>query len=252
MKFHILPFILPFLLFVGCNSISPSNSTSNDNLSSITDVGVSSPSGINSSSISVSSSSIISKGTLQLLYIPKDSIKVGDIYKVVPAFYILPEVVPVGAIRKTSWNSQYSMDSDTTRLYALNWNQALLICNTLSKLEKLDTVYSYSSIDQNTGFLNRLRMDPSKKGYRLPTLEEWALAQSKYPSQMIQKTLEQEWLLDSYEQNADFSTLFSFPVIWDSSGFFPKLMINPRTQQLYSAGSLSSLVDRGFRVLRRP
>ena len=58
-------------------------------------------------------------------------------------------------------------------------NDAVLLCNTLSKKEGYDTVYLYSSIQGIPGdscLLENVTADMEKKGYRLPTEAEWEYA----------------------------------------------------------------------------
>ncbi len=61
----------------------------------------------------------------------------------------------------------------------INWYDALLFCNKRSRLESIDTVYSYSSIIGTPGNncqLFELVVDSSRLGYRLPTEAEWEYA----------------------------------------------------------------------------
>ncbi len=50
----------------------------------------------------------------------------------------------------------------------VSWYDAILCCNTLSKLSSLDTCYSYTKADASDAVCNI-----AKKGYRLPTEAEW-------------------------------------------------------------------------------
>jgi len=53
----------------------------------------------------------------------------------------------------------------------VTWYEALLYCNERSKRDNLDTVYSYSEVN-DMGMMD-LAIDTSKSGYRLPTEAEW-------------------------------------------------------------------------------
>jgi hypothetical protein len=56
----------------------------------------------------------------------------------------------------------------------ISWYEAVKYCNSLSKLRNLDTVYSYSSV-QNDSLVN-LVCHWDKIGFRLPTEDEWEYA----------------------------------------------------------------------------
>ena len=68
-------------------------------------------------------------------------------------------------------NPSYFDSGSTWPVESVNWYQAALYCNALSKLSGKDTVYSYS------GTLNdAVVIDYSKNGYRLPTEAEYEYA----------------------------------------------------------------------------
>jgi formylglycine-generating enzyme required for sulfatase activity len=61
----------------------------------------------------------------------------------------------------------------------LTWNDAVLYCNERSKRDGFDTVYTYSSRTGEFGNnckLTDVKVDYTKKGYRLPTEAEWEYA----------------------------------------------------------------------------
>ncbi|MGA2508400.1 MAG: SUMF1/EgtB/PvdO family nonheme iron enzyme [Chitinispirillaceae bacterium] len=62
----------------------------------------------------------------------------------------------------------------------VTWFDAVLYCNTRSKMEGKDTVYSYSNIEgtpeNGCTALSDLSINYAKKGYRLPTEAEWEYA----------------------------------------------------------------------------
>lgn len=76
---------------------------------------------------------------------------------------------------KPSWSQQNGLGS-TYPVYNVNWFDAVLFCNALSKNDGLDTVYSFSSITGTPGndcVLGGISIDLTKIGYRLATEAEW-------------------------------------------------------------------------------
>jgi sulfatase modifying factor 1 len=68
---------------------------------------------------------------------------------------------------------------DSFPAYDIYWGNAALYCNARSKLEGLDTVYSYDSMNALPGDLLELfgeKSDLSKNGYRMATDAEWEYA----------------------------------------------------------------------------
>lgn len=68
---------------------------------------------------------------------------------------------------------------DRFPVYQVYWGNAALYCNALSKLEGLDTVYIYDSLNAPSGELLEMfgeKSDVTKNGYRLPTDAEWEYA----------------------------------------------------------------------------
>lgn len=62
----------------------------------------------------------------------------------------------------------------------VSWFDAILYCNARSRLNKLDSVYTYTAIEQNGNSvvnMTGLKIDIMKNGYRLPTNAEYEFAE---------------------------------------------------------------------------
>jgi formylglycine-generating enzyme required for sulfatase activity len=76
------------------------------------------------------------------------------------------------------WEESFGV-GDNYPAYFVSWDDAVLFCNAKSKLNNLDTVYSYSEISGDPGFMPEIInpvCDLNKNGYRLPTESEWEYA----------------------------------------------------------------------------
>ncbi|MCB2205754.1 formylglycine-generating enzyme family protein [bacterium] len=76
------------------------------------------------------------------------------------------------------WAAPYGVGANYPA-YNVEWGDAALYCNALSKTAGLDTVYEYSAINGVPGngcVLADLSMYPDRNGYRLPTEAEWEFA----------------------------------------------------------------------------
>ncbi|MBK8804394.1 MAG: SUMF1/EgtB/PvdO family nonheme iron enzyme [Fibrobacteres bacterium] len=75
------------------------------------------------------------------------------------------------------WKSHFGMGADYPA-YGVTAGGAILYCNALSKMEGLDTAYTYTTRDGESSHtsLKGAVVDLSKSGYRLPTEAEWEYA----------------------------------------------------------------------------
>jgi formylglycine-generating enzyme required for sulfatase activity len=75
-------------------------------------------------------------------------------------------------------NPSYYDSGSTWPVDQVNWYDAALFCNKLSKLAGLDTVYTYASIYHGSGYdtLTSVSINYSNHGYRLPTEAEYEYA----------------------------------------------------------------------------
>jgi len=79
---------------------------------------------------------------------------------------------------KPLWVACYGV-GDNVAAHHVSAGDAMLYCNARSRAEGLDTVYGYTSVEGSIGRMCTLvhpTVDCTKKGYRLPTEEEWEYA----------------------------------------------------------------------------
>jgi formylglycine-generating enzyme required for sulfatase activity len=95
------------------------------------------------------------------------------------AFSMAQTLVTQAQYRQVMGVNPSFFDSGGARpVEAVSWFDAVLFCNKLSRLKGLDTVYSYTGIDQCSTYdtLASPTIDYSKNGYRLPTEAEYEYA----------------------------------------------------------------------------
>lgn len=108
--------------------------------------------------------------------ISKANLKRGSLVFSVEPFAISKTEVPQ-SLYKMVMGELPKMDKlgDSIAVANVNWYDAVLFCNALSKLVGLDTAYTYESIGESR-YLKNLSTDFEIRAVRLPTEAEWELA----------------------------------------------------------------------------
>lgn len=132
----------------------------------------------------------------------------------------------------TAWNPIYGL-GDSLPAYYVSWNDAVLFSNARSKLNGLDTVYSYDSIGgipgASLGFYN-LQTHWDKNGYRLPTESEWEFAARAGSSGLYSWDPQLSWI----NTNADSAAVNQY-IVWsgNASQLAPVASKKPNSWGLY-------------------
>jgi len=87
----------------------------------------------------------------------------------------------------------------------ISYYEAILICNKMSLAEGLDTLYQYEKpifTDDSLFWLPNIKVLEENSGYRLPTKEEWLLAQENGEMEKLYEDVG-EWLYS--ETNSQYS-----------------------------------------------
>ncbi len=145
-----------------------------------------------SSSVKVSSSSVAPESSsesagakdplkeleslISLVDVPKLELNRGQTVMSVSPFAISKTEVTQG-LYKTVMGVLPDMlkTGDNIAVANVNWYDAVLFCNALSKYVGLDTAYVYEEMG-NSRYLKNLTIDYSAKAVRLPTETEWEIA----------------------------------------------------------------------------
>lgn len=100
--------------------------------------------------------------------------KSASIY--VSPFYFQPHMVTQQQYIDIFHGNPSNIPAPESSVNLISWYDAVLYCNEISKINGLDTVYSYSNISGEPGFgsfLTDLSTNWYKRGFRLPTKNEW-------------------------------------------------------------------------------
>jgi len=177
--------------FAACSSIADGDPVENDD-----DAGVRSSGSVKRSSSSAEESSSSSdcsdegcssdsspaeadsvlNDLVKFIDIPATSLKHGSVVYSVNAFSIAETEVTRGMYIKVMGEApQMDKTGDDVAVANLNWFDAVLFCNEVSKSAGLDTAYVYVSVGEGN-FLDSLIIDYSANAVRLPTETEWEIA----------------------------------------------------------------------------
>lgn len=134
-----------------------------------------------SSGMEISSSSSESKDSLLSRYtdwikVSASSVKRGQLTYSVSAFEIGKTEVSQHLYREIMATlPEMKKTGDQIPVANLNWYEAVLFCNALSKKVGLDTAYVYERVG-SSNYLENLTIDYSVESVRLPTEYEWEVA----------------------------------------------------------------------------
>lgn len=147
-------------------------------VSSSTSKGVKSSASVSSSSQGESSSSEDNTldGYQKMVIVPESKLIRGSVTYEVKAFKIgTTEVTQKLYFDVVGSLPDQPMVGDSLPIVGVNWYEAVLFCNELSKKVGLDTAYVYASLGDES-YLENLTIDYSVAAVRLPTETEWEIA----------------------------------------------------------------------------
>ena len=112
----------------------------------------------------------------ELTWIPATKLSRGNIDYSVDSFAISKTEVTQSLYEDVMGKTPI-MDKpgDSIAVANVNWYEAILFCNALSRKVGLDTVYVYESVGASS-YLKNLTVDGSARGVRLPTETQWEIA----------------------------------------------------------------------------
>jgi formylglycine-generating enzyme required for sulfatase activity len=95
-------------------------------------------------------------------------------------YALLMGISPWTEYKVANASEKYPGKGNRLPAWYLTWDDAVLYCNARSKRDGMDTVYSYSGLKSgvygSNSVLSDVKIDYTKKGYRLPTEAEWEYA----------------------------------------------------------------------------
>lgn len=157
------------------SSRSQSSGSTSKSSSSNADEPVSSSSGILSSGSELDADSLLSRYT-KWAKVPASTIKRGTTSFSVSAFEIsVTEVTQALYLSIMDSVPVMAMVGDSIPVANVNWYDAVLFCNALSKKVGLDTAYIYETT-ADAQYLQNLSIDYSVESVRMPTEMEWESA----------------------------------------------------------------------------